>query len=92
MKVGACGVCCEVCLMFTKGVCKGCCAGIDEIAPKRLEKLEKMGLLCPALKCAVDTKIGFCPKDCDKFPCETYEKGEFPYSQRFLAVQKAMKG
>ena len=91
MKVGACGICCEVCLMYNKGACKGCCAGLDEIAPKRLEKLEKMGLSCPVLKCAMNSKIGFCPKDCAQFPCQTLEDSEFPYSKQFLGVQKTMK-
>jgi hypothetical protein len=88
MKVGACGIACEVCGYFVRGMCEGCVAGNDEGAANKLEmQKSKLGFTCPVLECAFKKKIGYCLKDCDKFPCETLYKG-FPYSKGFLDIFK----
>lgn len=88
MKIGACGIACEVCGYFVKGMCEGCVAGDDEDAPKTLEiQKTKLGFSCPVLDCAFNRKIGYCLKDCDKFPCEVLYKG-LPYSKGFLDIFK----
>ena len=88
MKIGACGIACEVCSYSVKGICEGCLAGDDEGAAKKLEMQKaKLGFYCPVLECAFTSKIGYCPKDCDKFPCEVMYRG-FPYSEGFLNIFK----
>ncbi len=53
MKIGACGIACEVCGYFTKGMCEGCVAGNDEGASKKLDiQKKKLGFSCPVLECA----------------------------------------
>jgi len=88
MKIGACGIACEVCGFLAKGVCGGCVAGNDQGASKKLdEQKKKFGFTCPVLECAVGNKVGFCLKDCDKFPCELLYRG-YPYSKGFLDIFK----
>ena len=88
MKIGACGIACEVCSYSVKGICEGCLAGDGEGAAKKLEMQKtKLGFNCPVLECAFTSKIGYCPKDCDKFPCEVMYRG-FPYSKGFLDIFK----
>ena len=88
MKVGACGIACEVCSYFTKEMCEGCVAGNDEGASKKLDiQKKKLGFNCPVLECAFTSKVGYCFKDCEKFPCEVLYRG-FPYSTGFLDIFK----
>lgn len=71
MKIGACGIACEVCGLFAKGVCVGCVAGDDEGASLVLDTQKKQfGLACPVLECALSGKVGHCLEDCDVFPCD----------------------
>jgi len=88
MEIGACGIACEVCSYFAKGACEGCVAGNDEAAAKKLDmQKSKLGFTCPVLECAFNNKVAYCPKDCDKFPCEVLYRG-FPYSKGFLDIFK----
>ena len=88
MKIGACGIACEVCGLHTKGICGGCGPGTDESSKVKLEKMKEMGVECQILGCAVKNKIEFCSRDCNKFPCEIYVKGNFPYSQVYIDMYK----
>ena len=88
MKVGACGIACEVCGIFSKGECEGCVAGTDEGASVFLASLkEKLGFGCSVLECAINNNVAYCLKDCDKFPCDVLYQG-FPYSKEFLDIFK----
>ena len=92
MKIGACGIACEVCACFTRGGCEGCVAGNDEGAANILESQKaKLGVNCPVLECASTNKVGYCLKDCDKFPCEVLYRGA-PYSAVFLDIFKQEEG
>jgi len=84
MQIGACGIACEVCGYFIKGICSGCVAGTDENATKVLDTQKKeLGYSCPVLECALTRKVDYCLKDCDEFPCDLLYRG-LPYSQEFL--------
>jgi len=88
MEIGACGIACGVCGFFTKGMCPGCVAGNDEGASDKLDTQKKnLGFTCPVLECAFSSKVGYCLKDCDKFPCDVLYQG-FPYSKEFLDIFK----
>jgi len=88
MKIGACGIACDVCGHLAKGMCEGCVAGNDEGALMKANAQKKQfGFCCPVLECASSRKVGHCLKDCDKFPCELLYRG-FPYSKGFLDIFK----
>lgn len=88
MEVGACGIACEVCAAFNNGACPGCVAGNGESALARLDaQRERLGSSCPILECAFGNRVGYCLRDCDKFPCEILYQG-FPYSHDFLNIFK----
>ncbi|RJS83949.1 hypothetical protein CW706_05130, partial [Candidatus Bathyarchaeota archaeon] len=70
MQIGACGICCDVCVLKVKGICLGCAAGNTEYARKLVEFLKKEDVSCPVLECAVKNNIAFCSRDCEKFPCK----------------------
>jgi len=97
MAVGACGVSCDVCGLYVKGICNPCAAGTEEAAQKKLAgQMERMGMHCPILACAVKRKVGYCSKDCDEFPCGNFESGfesvqgpgSYPYSMSYLNMFK----
>jgi len=81
MKVGACGMACEVCKL--KEMCGGCVAGTDERATAFVETLKGLGLSCPVLECAIKSKVDHC-LGCEKFPCDVLYQAEFPYSKKLL--------
>ena len=88
MKIGACGIACEVCGFLAKGVCGGCVPGDDEGASLVLETQKKQfGLACPVLECASSRKVSHCLKDCDEFPCELLYRG-FPFGKTWLNLFK----
>ncbi len=73
MKIGVCGIACEVCGLYTKGICPGCTT--HEMNP------------CEIPRCAERKKVEFCSRDCEEFPCKYYgESGElyYPFSKEFL--------
>lgn len=98
MPVAACGISCDVCGLYVKGICGSCAAGTDERARKKLdEQFEVINMNCPILACAVERKVGYCLRDCEEFPCAKFESGlesllgpgPYPYSTKFLAMYKA---
>ena len=96
MPVGACGICCDVCEFYVKGVCVTCCAGIDEegVRKKQDYSMQYSNMPCPILACAFEKKIAYCIRDCGDFPCENFRTGwesrtgpgPCPYSDSYLAM------
>ena len=93
MPVAACGISCDVCGLYIKGICGTCVAGTDKRVQKKLdEQMNKIKMYCPILACAVEKKVGYCTKDCEDFPCVKFESGfeplmgagPYPYSTTFL--------
>ena len=88
MKIGACGIACEVCGFFARGACTGCTRGDDEGAPLVLDyQKQQFGMVCPVLECASTRKAGHCLKDCGEFPCDVLYRG-FPYGKAWLNLFK----
>lgn len=101
MRIGACGVACEVCELYErykkgdkKRGCEGCAAGTDPAAKARAERFASRKLYnppCLVLKCAVAKGVDYCIR-CDKFPCDVHYDTEFPYSKKALdAAKNALK-
>lgn len=67
MKVGACGIACETCGLYTKGICEGC-----KKTEENVEFLKSIDSNCPVLECAVKKDIEVCSRDCSQFPCDKY--------------------
>lgn len=89
---GACGINCLTCKLGVSGACTPCGPGTGEQAVKKLgAQLSSFGGYCPVLKCAVDRNIGFCMRDCDKFPCTHFKQG-YPYGQGYLDMQTRRRG
>lgn len=89
MATGACGINCDVCKLNIEGVCSTCGSGNclnGEIKAKTQEKL--FSASCPILSCAKMNKINYCMRDCKVFPCENFDKMDYPYSKSFLKMQK----
>jgi hypothetical protein len=93
MPVAACGVSCDVCGLYVKGICSTCFAGTDERVQEKLdEQMQAINMHCPILACAVEKKVGYCLRDCQEFPCLRFQSGfesvqgpgPFPYSTSFL--------
>jgi len=69
MPTAACGVSCDVCGLYAKGICSTCVAGTDQRAGKKLDiQMQTIKMQCPILTCAVERKVGCCLKDCVEFP------------------------
>lgn len=101
MPVAACGVSCDVCGLYVKGICGTCVAGTDERAHKKLDvQMKNIKMHCPILACAVERQVSYCLKDCEGFPCSKFESGfetlmgpgPFPYSTGFLTMFKRRMG
>ena len=97
MSVAACGISCDVCGLYLKGICGACASGVDEKAKMKLDAQAKAGKShCPMLECAVRRGVPYCLKDCEEFPCTKFETGlelrlgpgPFPYSNSFLTTFK----
>jgi hypothetical protein len=88
MKIGACGIACEVCGLYAKDACSGCTHGDDENVSLVLGTQKKrFGMVCPVLECASGRKVGHCLKDCDIFPCDLLGQG-YPYGKAWLSMFK----
>lgn len=75
VKIGACGVACEVCKLFIEKKCIGCISGTACTKKPR----------CPILECAWKKGISYCTRDCKEFPCEEFYNGYCtPYSKQKL--------
>lgn len=89
MATGACGINCDVCILNRKGICSTCGPGNSrEAADKAAAQIRLMGSPCPILACAQLNNIGYCLGDCRSFPCENFQKGPYPFSRGFLAMQE----
>jgi hypothetical protein len=85
---GACGINCYACKLFVNGQCSPCGSGRSAQAAKKLAaQLRLRGGVCPILNCAVERKIEFCLRDCDKFPCNHFKSGPYPFSDGYLQMQ-----
>ena len=93
MPLAACGISCDVCGLYVKGLCSSCFAGTDERVQEKLdEQMQAIDMCCPILLCAVEKKISYCLRDCQEFPCVRFHSGfesvqgtgPFPYSTSFL--------
>jgi len=88
--VAACGICCSVCGLYRKGICRPCGSGLPkdrEVIRKKIEEqMKNLGHVCSKLQCVIDKRIGYCMHDCPEFPCASYSERVFPYSERFLKM------
>ncbi|PIP24818.1 MAG: hypothetical protein COX34_02105 [Candidatus Nealsonbacteria bacterium CG23_combo_of_CG06-09_8_20_14_all_36_12] len=66
-----CGICCEHCILYKKGICPGC-----ELSQEKVDFLKSINANCPILECAVKSGKDLC-SDCEKFPCEKFENWPF---------------
>ena len=68
MKIGVCGIACEICPRMVKGLCpngeKGC-------TPRENK-------LCQICSCAFKKGVRYCFQ-CEEFPCETTKSGPFSF-------------
>lgn len=67
--IGACGIACSVCRMYSYGVCEGCLAG-NLSTPERITRSA-----CPILRCAATKGVPFCNRDCLEYPCLLFGQG-----------------
>lgn len=89
MATGACGINCNVCRLMLKGICSTCGPGTSPEAAKKLEIQNNLfGHPCPILACADMKKVQYCIRDCDLFPCESFQFGPNPFSSFFLEMQE----
>ena len=47
-----------------------------------------LGAPCPILACAFHHRVDYCPRDCNRFPCNEFEIGPYPFSQGYLNMQQ----
>lgn len=88
MPTAACGINCDVCRLNLLGVCSTCGSGKDANGRKKLAAQERiLGQPCPILACATEKAIEYCLRDCDRFPCDAFRSGPYPFSQGFLNMQ-----
>ena len=88
MTVGACGICCSTCKLHYTLDCK-CSAGTEKVAKNKVKTdWGGRGVLCLVCKCAVKKQVAYCPKDCDKFPCDKYRDWHFPYGESYLKMHE----
>lgn len=79
---GCCGICCSACGLFVKNICEGCVKTQESV-----DSLNKEGVGCPVLECAVKNKIDVCSRDCDKFPCDEFNS--WPIQKEWLEMFKS---
>lgn len=68
MKIGVCGIACEICPLMVKGKCPN---GEDGCTPK-------MNEFCKVSTCACERGVRYC-FECSDFPCETTKSGPIAY-------------
>ena len=89
MPTGACGINCDVCRLNLLGICSTCGSGRSQDGLKKVAVQEKiLGQPCPVLACAIKNLFEYCPKDCDRFPCDEFRLGPYPFSQGYLNMQE----
>ncbi len=88
MSTAACGINCDVCRLNLLGTCSTCGSGRSHDGLKKMAAQERiLGQPCPILACAIENRIEYCPRDCDRFPCIEFRSGPYPFSQGFLDMQ-----
>ena len=89
MPTAACGINCDMCRLNLLGICSTCGSGKDEDGRKKLTAQKRiLGQPCPILACATEQSIGYCPRDCDRFPCDEFRSGPYPFSRGYLNMQE----
>jgi hypothetical protein len=89
MPTAACGINCDVCKLHLLGVCSTCGSGTSEEGLRKRAAQERLfGAACPVLECAVRHQVEYCTRDCDRFPCDRFSDGPYPYSRGFLNMQE----
>jgi hypothetical protein len=89
MPTGACGINCDVCRLNFLEICSTCGSGRSQKGREKLAaQLKIMGAPCPILACALEKSIAYCPKDCEEFPCDSFRRGPYPYSEGYLNMQE----
>lgn len=89
MATGACGICCDVCGLYVRGICGTCGPGRGREALGKAEIQERsLGAPCPILACAMGRGIDHCSRDCPDFPCARFEGGPYPFSEGYLTMQR----
>lgn len=68
ISIGACGLACSVCRLYSYGVCEGCCAG-DLATPEQVS-----ASTCAILRCAGAKRVPFCTRDCSEYPCTLFRE------------------
>ena len=88
MPTGACGINCDVCRLNLLTICSTCGPGKSREAQRKIAAQERiLGASCPILACAFSHDVDYCPRDCDRFPCDQFEAGPYPFSQAYLNMQ-----
>jgi hypothetical protein len=86
---GACGINCDVCRLNVLGICTTCGPGRSQEAQKKVAAQERiLGAPCPTLACAIKKRIGYCLRDCERFPCDEFRIGPYPFSQEYMNMQE----
>ena len=89
MPTGACGINCDVCRLNLLGICSTCGPGKSQEAQKKIAAQQRiLSAPCPILACASDNRVDYCPRDCDRFPCDAFRAGPYPFSQAYLNMQE----
>ena len=76
MIVGACGLACDACALYTKEECKGCPAVTGAAEP-----------VCAIAECAAKRGVKLC-SECGDFVCPILEQGR-PFSKSYVEMLKA---
>jgi len=85
MPTGACGINCDVCGLTNLGLCSTCGPGTSQEARKKAAAQERLlGAPCPILACAMERRIAYCSRDCERFPCDRFRAGPYPFSHSYL--------
>ena len=88
MPTGACGIDCDVCRLNTDGLCSSCGSGTSPAGRRKMAAQEKLlGAPCAILACALLNRADYCLRDCDRFPCENFNDGAYPFSSAYLKMQ-----
>ncbi|OGF24882.1 hypothetical protein A2331_03395 [Candidatus Falkowbacteria bacterium RIFOXYB2_FULL_34_18] len=80
--VGCCGISCFACGLYVKNKCEGCTKTQEAV-----DSLNKEGIGCSVLECAVKKEVDVCSRDCQDFPCDKFEG--WPLSQEWLDMYKS---
>ena len=78
MRIGVCGIACEVCPRMTRGACPNGEAGCRP----------KDNKFCAIATCALAKGVGLC-FECTEFPCETTKSGPIAFGYCHYLAGKA---